>query len=125
MILFYILAPYSFYILIKQVQLFKNYKRSYVSKEWFFNIYIFSIMYGYIILLISLFKYFYWLYALLIFIGGLTLISFITSLIIETALAFFLKVNLNEYLEEEEELIYPLTRHSLILNTIIFLTLIE
>lgn len=83
---YYILLTIAFFILAKQSQLILKIKESYLSSKNIYQYYLISMFLGYIILFISVFKNFYWIYAILIIVGGFTVLPFLIGLIIPNKL---------------------------------------
>lgn len=78
---YYILLVLAFSILAKQSQILLKIKESYLSQTRVYQSLLLSIGIGYIILFVSVFNFFSWIYAILIIITGFTIIPFLVELV--------------------------------------------
>ncbi len=92
---YYILLAITFFVLAKQSQLILKIKDSYLSSKSIYQYYLISMFIGYIALFFSLFKNFYWIHAILIIIGGFTVLPFLIGFIIPNKLNKLLETNIN------------------------------
>jgi len=95
---YYFLLVITFLILAKQSQMLLKIKESYLSTKSIYQLYLFSTFIGYILIAISVFKNFQWFYAILIIIGGFTILPFVASIL--------MPIRINKLLESDARLLY-------------------
>ena len=91
---YYALLTITFFIIAKQSEIGLKLKDSYLSTSIFYIFFTISLLIGYIVLSISLFKNFYWIYAILVFIGGFTVVPFFLDFLIPNKLNKLLMTNI-------------------------------